>query len=543
MGSVRGVCKEAKGELFFMYDVIFKNVRIVDGTGAPWFYGEVGVKDDEIKEVSARIEGKAAKVVDGKNMVLAPGFIDSHSHSDTCWFVDKRGESKVRQGVTTEVTGQCGQSPAPATEKRRESSLKTREGKEFEWTTFAEYLDALEDNGVGINVVPLVGHGSLRSSAMGYDNRPPSDEELKVMKALLAEALEAGAFGFSSGLLYPPGSYAHVSELVELAKQMRSYGGIYETHMRNENIDLVKSVQEAITVGREGGVPVHISHHKACYKRAWGLVHQSLKLIGEARREGLDVTADQYPYVAGSCGLAVVVPEWGHEGGKEALLARLKDPEICEKLKIESDAKQILNEAWPITVISSVASEKNKFAQGKSITEIAEIWDVPPVDAAFRLLVEEKLDVTMLEFEINEDDVRTVMAHPCVMIGSDSSCSATDGPLAAEAHRAHPRTFGTFPRVLGKYVREEKVLSLEQAIHKMTSMPANRMRLMDRGIIRPGMKADVVLFDPDIVAEVATFANPAQYPAGIEYVMVNGIFAVENGEHTGNIAGRVLRRA
>lgn len=525
-----------------MQDYTIRNVRIIDGTGMPYYHGEVAVRDGVMTEIGRRVSGDARRVIDGHGMVLAPGFIDSHSHSDTPWFVDPRGESKLMQGVTTEVTGQCGASAAPMTEKRKAAQVNadTDDGSPVTWTTFAEYLDALERNGVGVNIAPLVGHSAIRSSVMGYDMRPPTDAELEEMKAHVVEAMRAGAFGYSSGLIYPPSSYADTRELIELAKAMAPYGGIYATHMRNEGANLLKSVEEAITIGREAGVPVQISHHKASgNERVWGLVKDSLKMIEEARKEGADVLCDQYPYIASATSLTSIIPGWAHEGGPRALLARLKDPEIGPKLKaaVEESRK---GGGWARLLVTSVRSSKNRFAQGKRLPEIAAIWGVPEVEAAWRLLIEEELEVGQASFGMCEEDVRTVMAHPCVMIGSDSSATAVDGPLA-KGH-PHPRTFGTFPRVLGKYAREEKVLSLEQAVYKMTGMAAGRLHLWDRGVIRPGAKADLVLFDPATVIDTATFEAPCQYPKGIEWVMVNGVMAIENGEHTGRIAGKVLRR-
>lgn len=524
-----------------MRDFIFKGVRVVDGTGAPWFHGQVAVKDGVIVEVGKKVGGGAARVIDGQGLTLAPGFIDSHSHSDTPWFVDNRGESKIRQGVTTEVTGQCGMSAAPITEKRRgaQVTVETDEGTAVTWSTFAEYMTALEKAGVGLNIVPLVGHSALRSSAMGYDNRPPTDAELTEMKNLLVEALEAGAFGYSSGLIYPPSSYAATEELIELAKAMAPYGGLYATHMRNEGTGLLESVREAIRVGREGGVSVQISHHKASGEKAWGLVKQSLPMIEEARKEGVDVTCDQYPYIASATGLTSIIPGWAHEGGPKALLARLRDPEVSKGLK-EAVARNQDGGGWSRLLITGVKSQKNSFAQGKRIPEIAAIWGISEIEAAWRLLTEEELEVGQARFGMCEEDVKTVMAHPCVMVGSDSSCIAVDGPLA-KGH-PHPRTFGTFPRVLGHYSRDEKVFPLERAVYKMTGMAAWRVGLWDRGLVRPGMKADLTLFDPDTVIDTATFESPMNYPRGIERVMVNGVMVIEDGKHTGAIAGKVLRR-
>lgn len=524
-----------------MYDFLFKDVRIVDGTGAPWFAGEVAVKDGVIAAVGKDLPGAAVRVIRGHGLILSPGFIDSHSHSDTNWFIDNRGESKLRQGVTTEVTGQCGSSPAPITPKRLagQTTSTTDEGTPVTWRTYGEYLDALDRAGVGINIVPLVGHGALRSSAMGYDSRPPTAPEMAKMKKLLVEALEAGAFGFSSGLIYPPSSYSDTAELVELAKVMAPYGGIYETHMRNEGTGLLKSVEEAVTIGREGGVPVEISHHKASGEPAWGLVKDSLAMIEQAREEGVDVTCDQYPYVASATSLTSIIPGWAHEGGPKALLARLRDAETSKKLK-ETVAKNNEGGGWSKLLVTSVRSERNAFAMGKRIPEIAAIWRIPEVEAAWRLLTEEELEVGQARFGMCEEDVKMVMAHPCVMVGSDSGCTAVDGPLA-KGH-PHPRAFGTFPRVLGHYAREEKVLALEQAVRKMTGMAAWRVKLWDRGLIRPGMKADLTLFNPDTVRDEATFEDPVKYPTGIEFVMVNGVPAIESGANTGRIAGRVLRR-
>jgi N-acyl-D-amino-acid deacylase len=401
-------------------------------------------------------------------------------------------------------------------------------------------MDVLSNAGVGLNIVPLVGHSALRSSAMGYDNRPPTAEELSKMKEPLVEALEAGAFGYSSGLIYPPSSYAATEELVELAKAMAPYGGLYATHMRNEGTGLLESVEEAIRVGREGGVSVQISHHKASGEKAWGLVKQSLPMIEEARKQGVDVTCDQYPYIASATSLTSIIPGWAHEGGPRALLARLKDPEVSRGLK-ETVAGNYGGGGWSRLLITGVKSAKNAFVQGKRMPEIAAIWGVSEVEAAWRLLTEEELEVGQARFGMCEEDVKTVMAHPCVMVGSDSSCMAVDGPLA-KGH-PHPRTFGTFPRVLGHYCRDENLFPLERAVYKMTGMAAWRVGLWDRGLVRPGMKADLTLFDPDTVIDTATFESPLCYPKGIERVFVNGVAVVEDGKHTGRIAGKVLRRA
>ena len=525
-----------------MQDILIKNVRVIDGTGAPWFHGEVFVKDGKIAAVAKKVEATASRVIDGQGLVLAPGFIDSHSHSDTNWFLDPRGESKIRQGVTTEVTGQCGESGAPKRlddQDAGQTEAAQGDAKMPTWSSFDEYLTALSRNGVGVNLAALVGHGTVRIAGMGYDDRRPTPDEMARMKEYMKEAMEAGAFGFSSGLIYPPSAYASTDELVELAKVVASYGGIYATHMRNEELALLQSVNEAIEIGHRAGIPVHISHHKACDKRAWGQVKQSLAMIDEARRHGVDVTADQYPYVATATGLSAIIPSWAHDGGPKALLARLKDPEVGAALKSKVELDQG-DDGWYRLMITDVKSEKNKACEGKRMTEIAAMWGIPPVEAAWRLLCEEELEVGYVRFAMCEDDVKTVMKHPCVMIGSDASARAIDGPLSTGS--PHPRAFGTFPRVLGKYCREEGLFPLETAVYKMTGLPAWRLGLWDRGLVRPGMAADLVLFDPDKVIDTATFENPKQYPVGIECVIVNGEVVIENGQHTGAIAGKVLRR-
>ncbi len=525
-----------------MYDLIVRNVRVVDGTGAPWFYGEVAVKDGIIADVERCVDGNAKSIIDGCGLVLSPGFIDSHSHSDTCWFADKRGESKLRQGVTTEVTGQCGSSAAPVTERSRSASVQatTDEGGEIKWRTFAEYLSLLEANGVAVNIAPLVGHGTIRAAVVGYENRPPTADEMEEMKAHLREALEAGAFGFSSGLIYPPSRFGDTAELVELARAMAPYHGIYATHMRNEGAGLLESVEEAIAIGRQAGVSVQISHHKASGEKAWGLVNRSLAMIEEARQSGVDVSCDQYPYIASATGLTAIIPSWAQEGGSRALLERLKSPQDYERLRSVLSRAHDESDGWSKMLITSVKTEKNKGFEGKRIPEIARAWGIPEAQAALNLLIEEELDVGYARFGMCEEDVKTVMAHPLVMIGSDSSARAVDGPLSSG--KPHPRTFGTFPRVLGKYVREERVLTLEQAVYKMTGFPAWRLRMWDRGLVRPGMKADLVVFDPDTVIDKATFEEPSQYPSGIENVIVNGVAVIDARGHTGKIAGRILRR-
>lgn len=526
-----------------MYDLLVRGGRIVDGTGAPYFHGDVGVVEGIISAVGDLGGSLARRTVMAEGRVVTPGFIDIHSHSDSSYFVNPLGESKVRQGVTLEVMGQCGWSLAPVggpAVAELEKELAEEDGTEIRWRTMGEYLTCLEESRPSVNLAVLVGHGTLRGSVVGYEDRPPTADEIREMQRRLQQALGEGAFGYSTGLIYPPSSYARTEELVALARAMAPQGGIYFTHMRNEGERLLEAVTEAIRIGREGGVPVEIAHHKAGGEKNWGKVKDSLRLIADARTQGVDVTADQYPYTASSTGLSSIVPQWAHDGGSEKLLGRLRDPETRARLQRECEQAEDPWSSWDRLLISSVKTEANRKFEGKDLAQIARERGQDPVTAAFDLLIEEELAVGMVRFGMSEDDVKLVMSHPWVMVGSDGSALAPYGRLGKG--KPHPRNYGTFPRVLGNYVREEKVLPLERAVAKMTGMPAWRLRLWDRGLLRPGYRADLVVFDPDRIADRATFTDPHQYPQGIDLVVINGQVTVEAGEHTGARAGQVLRR-
>jgi N-acyl-D-amino-acid deacylase len=522
-----------------MYDLLIKEARIVDGTGAPFFSGDLGVIGDHIAQVG-RLKGKARRVVAAAGQVLAPGFIDIHSHSDSAYLVNPLGESKVRQGVTTEVMGQCGFSLAPVSGLAVDELQKElREyGLELSWRRMGEYLERLREVRPAVNLATVVGHGTIRGSVMSHEPRPPTGEELERMRRLLRDALAEGAFGLSTGLIYPPGAFAQTEELVALARELAPFGGIYFTHMRNEGDRLLEAIGEAVRIGEEAGVPVEIAHLKVGGEKNWGKGKEALSAIWEARGRGVDVTCDQYPYTATSTGLSSILPRWAHAGGPEQLLARLQDPETRACLAAECVPSQDAWSGWERVLISSVKTETNKKWEGKNLAEIAQGRAQTPIEAAFDLLVEEELKVDMIRFGLSEDDVRTIMRHPWVMVGSDGSALAPYGILGKG--KPHPRNYGTFPRVLGHYVREEGVLGLETAVSKMTGLPAWRLGLWDRGLLRPGFWADLVLFDPERIRDMATFADPHRYPEGIELVVVNGVVTVEGGEHTGARAGQVL---
>jgi N-acyl-D-amino-acid deacylase len=521
-----------------MFDILIRGGRVYDGTGAPWFHAGVAVQGGKIAAIGPIAASEARRVIDAGGLAVSPGFIDIHSHSDTVFLANPKADSKVRQGVTLEVAGNCGSSVAPVTEKSLERTQQNTRGEaEVTWRTMGEYFDALDRSGVTTNVACLVGHGQVRTGVMEYDRRPPTAAELDAMKKLVAQAMDDGAVGISSGLIYPPSSYAETDELVELAGVVAAKHGLYFTHMRNENVELLKSVAEATEVGEKAGLPVQIAHHKASGQKAWGLVKQSLAMIDEARMRGVDVTADQYPYIASSTGLTSIIPGWAHEGGRPAILARLKDAETRSRLKIEVTVGR--GDTWEKLIVSKVTTEKNKRFEGKSVAEIAAILGKEPCDAAFDLLIEEDCEVGQISFGMCEEDVMTVMRHPFIMPGSDGSSLADHGVLGEG--KPHPRNYGTFARVLGKYVREEHNLRLEEAIRKMTSLPAWRLGLWDRGILRPGNCADITIFDPATVKDVSDFPDPHRYAAGIPYVLVNGQVVVEHGSRTDAVAGKVLR--
>jgi N-acyl-D-amino-acid deacylase len=525
-----------------MYDVIIRNGRVYDGTGAPWLRADLGVKDGKIATVGVIECCDAKRVIDATGLAVSPGFIDTHTHSDLSFLVDPCADSKIKQGVTLEVSGNCGGSDAPVTEKSRAQTEKGLKevGLELTWTSFGQYLERVEARGTSVNWMCLVGHGTIRNGVMGYDKRPPTPEELEKMKALVAQAMDEGAIGMSTGLLYAPGSFADTAEVIELAKVAAAKNGYYFSHIRSSDDGLIESVAEAIEIGEKGGLPAHLAHHKATGRRNWGKVGQTFEMMEKARQRGVDITADQYPYTASSSSLASTLRTWVHEGGRNATLARLKDPDTRARIKKEFTEDIEMLAGWKGYFIARVGSEKNKKHEGRNLADIAAELGKDPCDAAIDLMIEENLDVGRVRFGMCEEDVQTVMKSPLVMVGSDGSSLKDRGPLRSGV--PHPRSFGTFPRVLGKYVREEKVLTLQEALRKMTSLPAWRLGLSDRGILRPGMCADITIFNPDTVKDGAGFGDPFKYPVGIPYVLVNGQIIVDMGEHTGVVAGKVLRR-
>ena len=522
-------------------DLLLKNSRVLDGNGNPWYKADVGIKGGKIKLID-RMPGDnrgAEKTIDLEGKTLAPGFIDIHTHSDCNFLADSQAASKLRQGVTTELAGNCGVSAVPFSKEMGFSERIYEAIGEIDWKNFSEFFSRHEENGLPINLASLVGHGSLRAEVMGFEDREPSSKELDQMKDLLAQYMEEGVFGMSTGLYYAPGSYAKTEEVIELAKIVSEHGGIYASHIRNEGDRLLESVKEAIKIGEEADLPVEISHHKAVGKENWGKVKESLKIIREARKRGVEVTCDQYPYNASSTSLSSLLPRWALQGGREEWLKKLQDPDEREKIKKELGSTNEEKIDWSTVVIVDFLEGKGEELLGKSIQEIAEERNTEVLQTTIDLLIESEGQASQIHFGIAKEDIKTVMAEPFVMIGSDGSSLKTEGPLGQG--KPHPRNYGTFPRVLRKYVREENTLSLEDAIRKMTSFPAQKMGLKNKGQIKEGMDADLVAFSPEEITDVATFEEPHQYSEGIYHVIVNGKLAIENKESKEYGAGKVLK--
>lgn len=529
------------------FDLAIRGGQIMDGSGGLPFTGDVYVLAGRIARVATTagdvVPCPARTEVDASGMVVCPGFIDIHSHSDKSLLINPLAESKVRQGVTTEVIGNCGSSLVPLSQKNRGGILKDLDEYNLEiplaWEAPGDYLEALSSLATSVNVVALLGHGALRSSVMGYDMAQPSTHQMAEMKSLVGQAIREGFAGLSTGLIYPPGIYATTAELVELASEAGRHGGFYATHIRGEREQLPGAIAEAIAVGREAGLPVQISHLKAAGRPNWGSVREVLRSIERARSAGLDVAADQYPYTASATSLGSILPSWAHDGGREATIARLRDPHVRARIEAEVEAREGAMQGWEEISIAGVATPENQSMVGRFLVDIARERGVKPASAVASILLEEQMAVSMIRFSLSEDDVREIMSMPYVMIGSDGTALAPYGHLAAG--RPHPRSYGTFPRVLGRYAVTEGVITLREAIRKMTSLPASRLGLRDRGLLKPGFAADIVVFDPVRVGDTATFENPARFPDGIGLVVVNGHVTVRDGAHTGARKGEVLR--
>jgi N-acyl-D-aspartate/D-glutamate deacylase len=530
------------------FDTLITNALIVDGTGAPAYPGVVGIKDGKIKVVGnmgmSNVTG--TRIIDAHDRIVAPGFIDMHSHSDMTLLTDGNGQSKIRQGVTTEVIGES-DSVAP----RKQASERTP------WTDFAGYFAAIEKSGISPNLLSYIGLGTVRGIVIGEEDRTATAADIESMQKIVSSMMDQGIFGVSTGLIYPPNAFANVDELSEVSKAAAAKGGMYSSHLRYDGLKLRDGIQEAITIGERAKLPVHIFHFKVTGQKNFGRMKEAIDMIEAARARGVDVTADQYPYVASSTSLTATIPPWALDGGTDKLIERLKDKKERARIRKEMENTNPTWESryqsagtWQNVQLASIGRTRggtndkvspNRKYEGMRIAEAAKQAGKDPFDFVFDLLIDEGGSIGCVYFIIDEGDLALALKQPWVSIGSDGSSLAVDGPLRAGV--PHPRNFGTFPRVLGRYVRELKVIPLEEAIRKMTSLPAGTLGLTDRGTIKPGMWADLVIFDPDTVADKATFEDPFQYPVGIDTVLVNGTVVLDEGKHTNARPGKVLKRS
>jgi N-acyl-D-amino-acid deacylase len=530
------------------FDLVITNGHIIDGTGSPWYSGDVGIREGKVAAIGNLAGAPRKRTIDAAGRVVAPGFIDMLGQSELSILVEPRLPSKIYQGITTEITGE-GSSIAPLNDAIIQADRPGYEHYHItpDWRTFRQYFARLEKQGMGINLASYVGATQVRRMVLGDDNRQPSPKQLAQMKALVREAMKDGAVGVSTALQYPPAPYAKTEELIALAAEGGKFGGIYSTHMRSEGDAVLESIDEALRIGREAHVPVEIWHIKVAGKSNWGRMPEVVAKINAARAAGADVTADTYAYTAWFNDFSAFVPPWAHDGGTSKLIERLKDPATRERIRKDmlTPSKDWDNEWQEIPdpeaiMIGVVQNPKMLPLEGKRLSEIAKLWNKDPIDALFDFLIEDPY-AGVAVFGMSQPDVTLALEQPWVAFDNDSSGTSPEGILGQE--HPHPRAYGTFPRILRKYVREEKALTIEDAIRKMSALPAQRVRLTDRGVLKAGMWADVVIFDPATVRDLATFDNPNQLSEGMEYVLVNGVPVIDRGKMTGALPGKALRSA
>src|SRR6185312_601414 len=529
------------------YDIVIRNGHIVDGTGSPWYSGDIGIRDGRIADIGVLAGKPAKRVIDARGMVVAPGFIDMLGQSEVSILVNPHLPSKIYQGITTEITGE-GNSIAPASDALlKEDSLGYEHyGVKPDWHTFRDYFARLGRQGMGINLASYVGATQVRRMVLGDADRDPTPPELERMKSLVRQAMEDGAVGLSSALQYAPAPYAKTAELIALASVASKYGGIYATHMRSEGDAIMDALRESVRIGREANIPVEIWHLKAAGKQNWGRMPEIVAFIDQARRSGVDVTADTYAYTAWFNTFSAFIPPWAHQGGDEKLIERLKDPQMRARIRkdMETPSKDWDNEWQEVPGLEAievcvVQNPALRPLQGKTIADIAKLWHEDPIDTIFDLLIKDNAFTSVAVFGMSEKDVELALVQPWVSIDNDSQGTSPEGVLGQE--HPHPRAYGTFPRILRKYVREEHKLTLEEAIRKFSALPAQRMRLTDRGVLKKGMRADITVFDATKIRDLATFERPNQLSEGMEYVLVNGIPVVAAGKMTNALPGKVLR--
>ena len=530
------------------YDIVIRDGRIIDGAGSPWYAGDVAIRGGRVAAIGRLADAPARRTINARGMVVAPGFIDMLGQSELTILVDPRLPSKIYQGITTEITGEGG-SIAPLDDAVIQADHDGYEHYHItpDWRAFRQYFARLEKQGMGINLASYVGATQIRRMVLGDDNKQPTAEQLEQMKTLVREAMQDGTVGVSTALEYAPAPYAKTDELIALAAEGGKFGGIYSTHMRNESDSVLEAIDEALRIGREAHVPVEIWHIKVAGKNNWGRMPEVVAKINAARAAGSDVTADTYAYTAWFNDFSAFIPPWAHDGGMAKLVERLKDSATRERIRKDmlTPSKDWDNEWQEIPgpdaiMIGVVQNPKMLPLQGKRLSEIAKLWNKDPMDALFDFLIEDP-NTGVAVFGMSQPDVTLALQQPWVAIDNDSSGTSPEGLLGQE--HPHPRAYGTFPRILRKYVREEKALTLEDAIRKMSALPAQRLRLTDRGVLKAGLWADVVIFDPATVRDLATFDNPNQLSEGMDYVLVNGVPVLDQSKMTGALPGKVLRGA
>ena len=531
------------------FDLIITNGHIIDGTGSPWYSGDIGIREGKIAAIGNLSQAQSQQTIDAHGMVVAPGFIDMLGQSEDTILVDPRLPSKIYQGITTEVTGEGG-SAAPLNDAIIQADKTKYEHLKItpDWRTFRQYFARLEKQGIGINVADYVGATQVRRVVLGDADVQPTPEQLERMKSLVRDAMHDGTVGVSTSLEYAPAPYAKTEEIIALASEASNFGGIYATHMRSEGDAITASIDETARIGREAHIPVEIWHLKVAGKGNWHRMPEIIAQINAARAQGIDISADTYAYTAWSNDFSAFIPPWAHDGGDAKLIERLKDPATRARIRKDmlTPSKTWDNEWNEIpgpesVLITAVQNRRLLPLQGKTLADIAKSQNKDPIDALCDLLIEDDAFTSVAVFGMSEDDVALALQQPWVSINNDSSGASPEGLLGEE--HPHPRAYGTFPRILRKYVRDEKKVTLQDAIRKFSALPAQRMHFTDRGVLKAGMWADVVIFDPNIVKDVATFEEPNQLSQGMEYVLVNGVLVIEQGKMTGKLPGKVLRGA
>ena len=540
-------CSPVRGHAEAGYDLVLRNGHVIDGTGSPWYAADVAVKDGRIAAIGNLADAKATRSIDVHGMVVAPGFIDMLGQSEITLLVDPRAPSKIFQGITTEITGE-GQSVAPLNDamiKENQPGLDHYHLK-ADWRTLAQYFARIEKQGIGINMGTYVGAASVRAMVIGYGNRAPTADELRQMEALVEQGMQQGALGLSTALQYPPAPYASTEELIALAKVASRHGGIYATHMRSEGNAEDAALDETFRIGREANIGVEIFHLKTSGRENWGKMPHVIERIEKARAEGIDVAADTYAYTAWNNDMAAFTPPWANDGGSEKLVERLKDPAMRARMRKDMttptgdwDNEWLAIQGPQDILICSVNNPELVKYQGKRVSQIAAAWKEDAIDTIFDFLIKDKAGTYVTVFGMDEPDVALALQQPWVSIDNDASGTSPEGLLGKD--HPHPRAYGTFPRILAKYVRDEHKLTLADAIRKFTSLAAQRARLVDRGVIKQGMWADLVVFDPASVHDVATYQDPNRYSVGMQHVIVNGVAVIEDGKMTGKLPGKVLR--